>query len=306
MRAIFLPTFLIFFLYTTQSSATIKYIPSPEAPTALSLHKTEDTDPHPTLRVEGLRPGDIVRIYLDEKCSHPAGFSITSESAVDVSIEEELPVGDHTFYAALWRKGFTSPCSEASASYRVLPEPPHELKISPRDEHGTEVTPTIVVFGVKEGDLVTLYRNARCSWKAGSSTAEGTSVEIVSKNLALGKHSFYAQTQRNQIISQCSSAHAHYKLSPSAPHTLSIPEGSRGSNSTPVVRIEGVKKGDIVKLYNDSACNRHVGTATAWGSRVAITVSHPLSPGHHRFHAQIHREGHNSSCSDARADYEIL
>ena len=254
----------------------------------------------PTLQVEGVERGDMIGLYLDEDCSHGVGLTIAYRDGVaEVTVNEALPVGEYTFYVSVWRKWVTSPCSEAGPPYRVLPLPPSQLRVVRPDG------PELLVSGVERGDWVTLYRDSRCMEEIGSATSEGAEVEIMAGDLPLGEHRFHARTERNGIRSHCSSAHAHHKHLPAAPHSLSVPEGLRGRNPTPIIRMEGVQQGDIVKVYTDSDCTQHRGTATAWDGDVAV-ISRPLPPGSHRFHAQVLRDGWTSACSADYTDYEVL
>ena len=295
------PIFLLFALFLPIPGLTFDFFP--QAPSGLSPEQTEDTNPHPTFQLEGVEPGDMVMLYSNATCSRAIGFAILQEDFT-ITVDQALPVGDHTIYSSLWRNWISSPCSQTGASYRVIPHPPSRLEMAP-DEPDTLRNPVIVVSGVEKGDRVTLYRDSHCTRDSGWSIAQGTEAEIVSEEIPLGSHKFYAQTERNYILSECSMAHAHYMRLPAAPHSLSVPEGIRGINTTPVVRMGEVETGDIVTLYTDPECTQHSGTTTAWGTEVAI-ISHPLEPGYHRFHAQVSREGLASPCSEEHAVYEVL
>jgi hypothetical protein len=94
---------------------------------------------------------------------------------------------------------------------------------------------------------------------------------------------------------------------PAAPTNLInyYPARSIGLVKRPIIQVLGVKSGDTVDLYRDSACLNHIGTSSANSGSVLITTI-PLEAGMHSFHAQvIDSKNNRSDCSLSGVQYEL-
>jgi hypothetical protein len=83
--------------------------------------------------------------------------------------------------------------------------------MTPLASPGVSSTATIQVDGVVNGDTVNIFSDSSCSNQVGSSTASGTSVNVVISSLAVNTYTFYSTTIRNGVSSSCSSASANYQ-----------------------------------------------------------------------------------------------
>jgi hypothetical protein len=91
----------------------------------------------------------------------------------------------------------------------------------------------------------------------------------------------------------------YISIGPSTPLDLIFknPTTSPGNVTTPIITVNGVSDGDLVKLYTDSCGTQIVGSATATGTSVDIT-SNELIQGSHSFTANSTDPYNNiSSCS---------
>ena len=176
---------------------------------------------------------DEVKLYTDFNCTvqvgstfadyNPPGEWYGSSRYFLVGIRtDELPLGEHTFYATVTRDGQQSNCSRAGDRYEVLSAdnsessllPPKRLvMVKPKDSKGTVRRPMIKVVGVGKSDVVALFIDDRCTQKVGERTAlKKGSVRIRSKRLSVGKYRFYANRTRKGVTTACSTAYVDYEV----------------------------------------------------------------------------------------------
>ena len=85
--------------------------------------------------------------------------------------------------------------------------------------------------------------------------------------------------------------------------TLQSPSYSPSIDSTPTVRVSGVKNGNTVKLFTDPTCATEVASGVATGSTIDLTTSN-LVAGSYNFYARaIGIASNASACSTATVAY---
>ena len=90
----------------------------PTAPSGLSLLSPASSpafDNTPTIRVGGVKSGDVVGLFTDANCTNSVGSATASGATVDIT-SSALTAGSYTFYANV-TQAETSECSTASVSY---------------------------------------------------------------------------------------------------------------------------------------------------------------------------------------------
>ena len=154
----------------------------------------------PVVRVGGVAFGDIVILYTGFNCKTEVGVAVATGPFVDVTVASALSSGNYTFFAQIDRLGVTSACSSAFAEYSLVEiDPPTLLGYGDGELHNA--SPTLVVEGVANNDVVGFFTDAACSAELGTVAASGSSVEfVVTPALALGTYSFYAQTTRGKLV----------------------------------------------------------------------------------------------------------
>ena len=220
------------------SSASASYevlAPKPPAPKSIKVWgKTAGTNNAPIIVVGdsfGVYEYDRVKVYIDWACTiqvgeavadyDPPGIWYNSPQYFSLGIRiDELPLGEHTFYATVTRDGRESDCSSAGDTYEVLSldngalNPPQRLKlIWPNDSEGENREPLIEVSGVKKSDVVGLFIDEECSEQVGENVVlKKGSIKIRSKNLRVGSYRFYSNRTRNGVTSACSEAYVDYTV----------------------------------------------------------------------------------------------
>ena len=94
---------------------------------------------------------------------------------------------------------------------------------------------------------------------------------------------------------------------PDAPSSIALqsPNYSPAMDTTPTLRIGGVKAGDTIQVFSDSSCTTLVGSALASGDTLDVTTS-TLVPNAYAFYANAKNlEGNTSNCSSASASYTL-
>ncbi len=189
--------------------------------------------------------------------------------------------------------------------------PPSGLKIvNPASEVGSKKTPTIRVMGVQRGDLVKIYTDSSCLNQVGEGRARYQLVHITTSSLQSGNYLFYAKIIRRGEASACSLKSAKYKLitepeQPALSLSMQDPNASADVDTTPTLRVKGVSKGDLVRLYRDANCTQMVGSQTAGDAMLDLTVSVPLSPGNYSFYVEIVGEKRSVACFASGLNYTV-
>ncbi|MGE4133624.1 MAG: hypothetical protein AB7F86_18450, partial [Bdellovibrionales bacterium] len=157
---------------------------------------------------------------------------------------------------------------------------------------------------------VQLYVDSSCTTMVGSGTAAGISIDISSSALSVGVHTLYANRDNaSASASPCSTAFLSYEVISSPPAvptslTLQNPTTSPNNDATPTIRVGTVAAGYVAHLYSDASCTTEVGSATATGTLVDVTVA-ALADGTYTFYAKSENAGGTfSSCSTANVTYQ--
>lgn len=86
--------------------------------------------------------------------------------------------------------------------------------------------------------------------------------------------------------------------------SLITPETAVGFSDTPTIRVHGVRRGQVVKLFSDNNCATLVSSGTAIDSTINLTTS-SLPAGAYTFYAKTFSPN-PSACSSANISYEFL
>lgn len=95
-------------------------------------------------------------------------------------------------------------------------------------------------------------------------------------------------------------------LAPNVPSAIALqtPSASPSLINTPIIRVSGVKSGDVVKLFTNSSCTTQVASGTAAGTTIDLTTS-ALATASYMFYANSTNSYANASaCSSATVAYE--
>ncbi len=95
---------------------------------------------------------------------------------------------------------------------------------------------------------------------------------------------------------------------PPAPTALALsdPSSSSALDTSPALSISGVKAGDTIKVFTDSACSLEVGSKVSTGPTIEIETD-ALSAGVYTLYAaSVNSQGNYSGCSSASVAYEVI
>lgn len=210
------------------STATLTYTRSAtiSAPSSIALVNTissSDSVASPTLTVLGVVSGDTVELYTDSSCSTLVASGTASGTTIDLTTTNPLNDGTYNFYA---KSKFTntnvdstttvlsSTCSSAHTQYILntfISSPTALSVVSPVTVPSLSVTPIVRVSGVSNGDTVYLFNDSSCTSQIASTTATGSTVDILT-SLPAGDATwdFYSTRINGNMHSPCSSATAQY------------------------------------------------------------------------------------------------
>ena len=226
-----------------------------------------------------------------------------------------LEEGDGTYYLHIQSKDAEGNESEVHHFSAVIdntaPVIPNLLALQGLTSPGNDASPVIRVSGLVKGDTVKLFTEDTCETKVGSGTSNGATVDITSNDLGDDDtYNFYATSEDSAgNISDCSTVFVEYVLDSTAeaPSGLAL-QGltSPGNETTPLIRVSGLVKGDTVKLFTDDTCETEVGSGTANGVTLDITSDALPSDGNYNFYARSEDPAGNISvCSSATVAYVL-
>lgn len=102
------------FGFTTNAAPT-----SPSGLSLLSPASSPAFDDTPTIRVSGVKSGDIIKLFTDSTCATQVGSGTASDTTIDITTSSLAP-GSYTFYAnSTNAQGTASDCSTASVAYEL-------------------------------------------------------------------------------------------------------------------------------------------------------------------------------------------
>jgi formylglycine-generating enzyme required for sulfatase activity len=152
---------------------------------------------------------------------------------------------------------------------------------SPTLSPDTDDTPTVLVSGLKSGQIINLFSDSTCSTQVGQVTSSGATALVTSSSLPVGSYQFAFNVTENGSTSSCSGAKLTYEVSTITP-TLTFgtwitpssapTAGSPAQISKISFTVLGAQSGETVSIYTDSGCTSSVGSGAASGTPVTATI----------------------------------
>ena len=176
----------------------------------------------------------------------------------------------------------------------------------------TENTLSVKVLGVNKGDMVRIFEDDACRNAVGFGIAVGEASPSALHHCPPDTIRFLpVPVPPWRSCPDCSSASVDYgvsELEAPAGVILLEPVTASHADDTPKVKIEGVRGGDMVRLYKDDLCEESISyPVRANGSSVDIETW-PLPEGdNYQFYVQYTRANANrSDCWDTGLNYNVL
>ena len=266
----------------------------------------------PVLKVLGTKSGDTIRIFADSICSVQIGEQIAPNNSNETQITlNSLVPANYQFYArAIGSGGNPSPCSIAFAPYLLM------VPFAGVSNY-TDLTDSSVVlhwalhpnaahyliYEVVGGNLTYL-----------TSSVDGVSTEIKLEGL-IPNHNYVFRVRVQDSYSSSDNNTNDLPLTtniaPNAPSILTLvhPVGGSGLSAHPIIQVEGVKSGDIIKLFTDSICSEghKVAEVNATGVVMQLSPISPLAAGSYNFYASATNSlSQASACSSSFVTYAKL
>ncbi len=305
---------------TKDLSVTLNAAPS--APVSMELVSplvSPGYSDSPLIKISGVKTGDTIKLFSDD-CVNEVAQGVASGSSIQLS-PSSLPLGSHVFRAlAKHSSGATSSCSEASVHYiRQACENGYHLVAGKCViefnglQNATNITDSTVKLNWQSHPLAVAYDlyNTTSGSLAYVTTVIGHAQNsIILNGLIPGAtYRFLLRMKTSSGVEDTNSSDltVNMNAAPEIPSQVTIIHPSYFPTvfKTPTIRIEGVKSGDTVKLYNDEACTQEIGNAIASGVSVDI-VTHQLSKGAHTIRARaIGTQQNASACSLASVSYVV-
>jgi len=283
------------------------------AMTLISPASSPDFDANPVFSLTGVVSGETVKVFRNSSCTALVGSAVASGSSVTIH-SQALPIGAFNFYTNTTNSFATSSCSSALLSYQYLGIAPVTASsitlISPSSSPSLVATPTVMLLGMRSGEVGNLYVDSNCSQSYGNGVAAGSTVTITSSQLAPGVNQFYTNSTNSAGTGPCSAAMLSYHyigVLPNSASSLTLTDPSVSPNyiATPTFLADGINNGDTVNLYTDASCLSLVGSETSTGQSVYVATS-TLVVGSYSFYTNSSNVVGTSACSLALAAYNYL
>ncbi|MEH6937381.1 fibronectin type III domain-containing protein [Bacillus sp. JJ664] len=256
--------------YTSETSSTLS---SSNVTVVNNYIGTDDS-----ITVNGLVEGDLVKVY-----DATTGGNLVVEGTVGVgstSIKLSVPqLGSAagTTYVSVTK---VNKLESARLAKAYSSEPTTVAPIASSitvTNNKVGIDDTVVVAGLVEGDLVTIYSAATGSTVLGSSTV-GAGETIKTFNIAqlgAGTGSVYVTIKQGGKLESTRTAKSYTsETSPTlSTSNVTIVNNYVGTDDT--VTVSGLSAGDIITIYNATTGGNIIGTGTVDNGKTTITLSLP-------------------------------
>ena len=236
-----------------------------DAPTG-TITVTNNSGMSDKVKVVGLQPGDIVKVYSDAALTNKLGQATVIFTSATVSIEQ-LGSGVGSVYVTVTSRGKLE--SDPTIAIAYIAEAKSDAPtgtITVTNNAG--IPDTVKVDSVKPGDTVKVYADLGLLTFLGKATvaAGAASATVNIKQLGLLAGTVYVTlTENGKLESDPTIAIAYIAEAKSvAPTGIITVTNNAGIPDT--VKVEGLTAGDIVKVYSDSGLTILLGQAAAKGT----------------------------------------
>ncbi len=290
----------------TTTTSTAITTPAVSSPTSVALTdplSATSNDPTPTLRVDGVTVGAVVKLYSGAGCTLLQATAVASSTSIDFTIPA-LADGVYSFYATQTdTSANVSACSSSSASYTLVTVPPTLTGVI------NDLTPRKIKNWSWSCSTSCTYRYVIDELP--TTAPGGAYTAVTAADQLTGNGTFYLHLQAIDAAGN-ESVVEHYSAlidntPPTAPTSLVLqtPVFSPSYITTPVITVGGVNATDTVLLFSDAACLTSLGSATSVGATANVSSSN-LSNGSYTFYARTRDlAGNESPCSTASVTYVL-
>ncbi len=287
---------------TNTNNVSVTMNAAPDIPSGLTLNTPHPSRETPSIRVAGVKNGDTVRVFTDNGCTAQVASGVATGSTINLTTSV-LPAGPYTFFAnATNSVPNSSACSTASVAYTVdlfsgitsiTNKSDTALTINWLDDAAAV---TYEIYEIVMGSPVLRFSVAD---PAVSRTVTGLTPGQTYTYRVRAKDSLGNEDSNTNSITVTMNA----APTPPSGFSLVLPNASR---STPVVQVQGVKTGDLIRLYSGPGCTNLVASGTAAGDTINLTSS-ALALGSYSFYATASSAlAVTSACSTATLPYDII
>ncbi|RYL95168.1 hypothetical protein EWI07_03885 [Sporolactobacillus sp. THM7-4] len=256
-------------VYATDSSgnkstpATIKVVSSISAPLKSSQVKiTNNKGKSDTVYVNGLKKGDVIRVY--NSGYHLLATGTSKGSSITLSIKQ-LGSTSGKIHLTITHPGMTA-SSKTAVSYSG--EPSTALKSAQvKVTNNKGKSDPVYVTGIKKGDVIRVYNSGHHLLATG--TSKGSSITLSIKQLGSTSRKLYLTITHPGMTASSKTA---VSCSGEVSDTLSSHQIRVNNNrhKSDTVTITKIKKGDYIRVYNS---RKHlIATKKSGGSSTTLSI----------------------------------
>ncbi len=230
-----------------------------------------------TVYVSGLNASDVVKIYDKSSSGTVLGTATVAALASTVTISiAQLGASAGSVYISVTATGKTeSGRTKIDYTAEAASTAPVASNITVTN-YAPATADTVFVAGLKENDVVNVYRTAKKGTVLGTSTvvsgATTATVTISQLGTAAGSV-FVTVTSIGATESSCTEAAYIAEASTTAPSSSNITVTNNVKGTDDKVYVSGLVSGDIVKVYDKSSQGTVLGSATVGTSENTVTIS---------------------------------
>ncbi|MGO4375490.1 hypothetical protein AB4Z21_33005, partial [Paenibacillus sp. MCAF20] len=217
-----------------------------------------------TVKVTGLAEGDVVSVYSAATggTALETGTVEEGETEVTISKVDLLNAAGGTVYVTV-AKGDKAESIRTAKTYAVEPSTPAPALATITVTNNKDgVNDTVEVTGLVAGDIVYVYKAAAGGTALVSGTVEEdeTSIKVSIAQLGAAKGTVYVSVKSDGMKESLRTA-AAYETELTAPALATNIVVLNNDGEDDIVRVTGLKEGDVVKVYDAATGGTVIGTA---------------------------------------------
>ncbi len=270
------------------------------APDAENITVTNNLTGTPdTVEVGNLAANDIVKVYNSAAATEPVGVTVAGGGSAAVYVSQ-LGTAAGSVYVTVTSTGCDeSPRTTKAYSAEERSAAPSSDDISAQNNI-TGVLDTVTVSNTAVGDIVRAYESANGAAPVSTAESTGTSATLYINQLGTAAGTVYISLQSPNKLESARTKASYIKEASSTTLTQGNIVVTNNYASSDTVEVSGLTADDVVKVYSSSKGTEVLGSETASGTAVTITLPDgTLSASGGKVYVSVTSPGSNESARTA-------
>ncbi|EMS69950.1 beta strand repeat-containing protein [Ruminiclostridium cellobioparum] len=228
-----------------------------------------------TVRVTGLTPGDIVKVYSLSSGGNLLGSATVSSSSTEATVEiAQLGTAEGKVFVTVTSVN-KAEGERTDAAYKAeeASAPPDPAKVSVANNYG--IASTITVGGLKDNDVVSIYSAESGGILLGKGTVATYNSEVtisVSQLSDTGGDVYITVTTPGKLESNRAKVTYEAKATSTPPDASNV-EIYNNVGFADTITVFGMEPNAVIKVYTQATGGNPIGTATVPADSTEATIS---------------------------------